>query len=186
MGGDTSESGAARAYVGMGSNLGDRLTTLRAAAHALRDGFVPRTRLVGTSSIYETSPVGPSDAPYLNAVVVLRTRLSPRALLSSLQDLEAAHDRRRPYPGAARSLDLDLLLFVPFGAERSLWIDRLDLRLPHPELPHRDFVLAPLAELADGLPVHAGQNATTLLEALPASRRTILEQLDTPLLDAPV
>jgi 2-amino-4-hydroxy-6-hydroxymethyldihydropteridine diphosphokinase len=167
----------------MGSNLGDRLATLRAAADALRHGFLRETTLVAASSIYETRPVGLSSEPYLNAVVELRTSLPPRTLLAGLLELEAIHGRTRPHPAAARSLDLDLLLYVPPGATRSLRIDRLDLRLPHPELPHRDFVLAPLSELADALPLYAGHDAGALLEALPDRRRTILARLDPPLVE---
>jgi 2-amino-4-hydroxy-6-hydroxymethyldihydropteridine diphosphokinase len=174
----------ARAHVGMGSNLGDRLATLRAAADALRKGFLPHTRLLGASSIYETRPIGSSSEPYLNAVIVLGTRLAPRTMLAGLLELEALHGRVRPHPWAARSLDLDLLLYVPPGATHSLRIDGIDLRLPHPEMPHRDFVLAPLAELDRSLPVYAGHDAGTLLDALPTAQRTILHRLDAPLLDA--
>lgn len=172
----------ARAYVGMGSNLGDRLATLRAAADALRRGFVPHTWLVGTSSIYETKPIGPSEDPFLNAAVAVRTTLAPRALLDGLHALEAEHGRQRTQRWAARTLDLDLLLFVPPGADRSLRIDRIGLRVPHPALHHRDFVLAPLTELTGPLPIYAGHTATTLLEALPPSRHTLVRRLDDPLL----
>lgn len=185
MSDDRSHLGAegAAAFVGMGSNVGDRLATLRAAADAMHRGFVPHTWLVGASSIYETRPVGPSSEPYLNAVVLLRTSLSPRALLGVLLELETMHGRKRSQRWGARTLDLDLLLYVPPDATESLRIDRLDLRLPHPGLPHRDFALAPLAELAPALRVHAGHLATTLLEALPAHHRTILRRLEDPLLD---
>ena len=182
MSDDGHDADEAHAFVGMGSNLGDRLAILRAAADAMHRGVLPETTLLATSSIYETRPIGSSTQPYLNAAVLLRTRLPPRLLLAELLELEAVHGRRRTQPWGARTLDLDLLLYVPTGRDLSLRIDRLDLRLPHPELEHRDFALAPLAELDDTVPVYAGQPASALLEALPDRQRTILQRLDAQLL----
>lgn len=170
------------AFVGLGSNLGDRLALLRSAAEALRDGFAPTTELAAASSVYETRPLGPSDAPFLNAAIQLHTMLSPRSLLEALLALEAHHGRERRRRWEARSLDLDLLLFVPPGGARSLRIDALDLRLPHPELTRRDFVLAPLGELTGPLTIMGTHCAAELLDALPDTHRTIVHTLTDPLL----
>ncbi len=126
--------------VALGSNLGDRSAHLRAAAVALGsvlDGMV-------LSSIIETDPVGTPDAqhPYLNAVAIGRTGLSPEALLAALQAIEQAHGRTRPHPNAARTLDLDLILFG------DLVIHTASLVVPHPRFRTRAFVLGPLAEIA--------------------------------------
>ncbi len=132
----------ADACISLGSNLGDRLAQLR---HAL-DGLTatPGVEIVAVSSLYETEPVGPPpQGPYLNAAARLRTRLAPRALLERLLEIEAAAGRvRGPERNAARTLDLDLLLF---GALR---LDEPGLTLPHPRLHERAFVLEPLAEIA--------------------------------------
>ncbi len=126
-----------RAFLGLGSNQGDRETTLREAVATLR----PSVRRV--SSVYETEPVGgPEQGPYLNLVVELDTALPPRSLLGLCQRLEAAAGRVRAERWGPRTLDVDIL-----------WIDGVesdaeDLTLPHPRMWDRAFVLAPLAELA--------------------------------------
>jgi 2-amino-4-hydroxy-6-hydroxymethyldihydropteridine diphosphokinase len=133
------------AYVGLGSNLGDRAAHLAFAVAALRD--TPDIRVEAVSSIRETAPVGgPPQGAYLNGVVALRTRLGARALLERLLSIEASAGRERgPERDAPRTLDLDLLLY---GDER---IDEPDLVVPHPRLLERSFVLEPLAELAPEL-----------------------------------
>jgi 2-amino-4-hydroxy-6-hydroxymethyldihydropteridine diphosphokinase len=100
------------------------------------------------SSIIETAPVGPGledDPPYLNAVGVGQSALSPRAIYERLRAIEAAAGRTRPYPGAPRTLDLDLILAGDDVVE-----DR-DLQVPHPRFRQRRFVLEPLAEVAPDL-----------------------------------
>jgi len=133
------------AYVAFGSNLGDRDAHLAAALAALRE--TPGVRVTAVSPVYETDPVGPGpQGPYLNAVIALRTRLAPRALLERLQTVEAEAGRRRGrVRHAARTLDLDLLLF---GAEK---IDAPGLTIPHPRLHERAFVLEPLSDLVPDL-----------------------------------
>ncbi len=134
------------AYVGIGTNLGDRVGRLGAALEGLRG--VPGVESVEISPVYETDPVGgpPGQGPYLNAVVCLRTTLSPRTLLERLLALERAAGRvRRGERNAPRSLDLDLLL------HGELRVDEPDLVVPHPRLAERAFVLAPLCDLAPGL-----------------------------------
>lgn len=134
-----------RAYVGLGGNLGDVVATFQDALARL--DTAPSTRVEGISSLYCTKPVDAAGPDFLNAVVALQTTLGPRELLGVLQGIERAHDRERPYRNAPRTLDLDLLWFG------GVVLDRPELTLPHPRMPERAFVLAPLAELAGKLPV---------------------------------
>jgi 2-amino-4-hydroxy-6-hydroxymethyldihydropteridine diphosphokinase len=154
----------ARIFVGLGSNLGDRERTLRAAVGRLR-GF-PETEVVRVSSLRDTEPVGYVEQPrFLNGAVELETSLSPRALLAALLELEGAFGRDRgavPAQGP-RTLDLDLLLY---GDER---IDELGLQVPHPRLHERRFVLEPLAELDPALEVPGKGPVETLLAELDSS-----------------
>jgi 2-amino-4-hydroxy-6-hydroxymethyldihydropteridine diphosphokinase len=143
------------AYIALGANLGDAASALRQAVKAIAQ--LPQTRLVKTSSIYKTAPLASnSDVPaigdlvelgsdYLNAVVEVQTSLNAQALLQSLQQLEQAAGRERPYPNAPRTLDLDLLLYG------SASIDSAHLTVPHPRMWQRAFVLVPLAEIAPDL-----------------------------------
>ena len=128
-----------RAYLGLGSNLGDRRAHLRAAVAALPD-------VVAVSPVYETEPVGgPSgQGPYLNLVVALETELSPRELLELGNGLEEAAGRVRTEPNGPRTLDVDVLLVG------DLTVHDDDLVVPHPRMWQRRFVLAPLADLAEG------------------------------------
>jgi 2-amino-4-hydroxy-6-hydroxymethyldihydropteridine diphosphokinase len=129
-----------RAYVGVGSNLGDRWAHLALAASMLRRS--PRVALLRASRVYDTAPIGPAQPNYLNAVLELETELPPHALHAVLQLAENAAGRRRStLRWSARTLDLDLLLY---GDE--VILDQR-LRVPHPEISVRRFVLAPLAEL---------------------------------------
>jgi 2-amino-4-hydroxy-6-hydroxymethyldihydropteridine diphosphokinase len=149
-----------RAYVGVGTNLGDRWARLALAARALR--ATPRVAVLRASRVWDTAPVGPPQPRYLNAVLELETGLPPRALLAALQAVERAALRRRDRRWGPRSLDLDLLLLGPLA------VDEPGLRVPHPGLAARRFVLAPLAELAPGLAVPgAGATVERLLEAAP-------------------
>ncbi|MCW5664543.1 MAG: 2-amino-4-hydroxy-6-hydroxymethyldihydropteridine diphosphokinase [Piscinibacter sp.] len=136
---------AARAWVGLGANLGDARATLAAALDAL--GRIDATRLLRRSSIYRSAPIDSSGPDYLNAVAELETTLAPHELLARLQAIERAHGRERPYRNAPRTLDLDLLLYG------DAVIDTPTLAVPHPRLHERAFVLHPLAELAPGLVV---------------------------------
>lgn len=129
-----------RAYLGLGSNLGDRRALLRDAVRSL-DG------VVRVSPVYETDPVGgPSgQGAYLNIVVALDTELTPRQLLGVCHRLETAADRVRDERWGPRTLDVDILWVE--GVE----IHDEDLELPHPRLWDRRFVLAPLADIAPEL-----------------------------------
>ena len=135
-----------RAYVGLGANLGDPRAQVETALAAL--DALPSTRVAVRSSLYRSAPVGVGPQPeFVNAVAALDTTLSAEALLDALLALEARHGRERPHPGAARTLDLDLLLH---GREERA---TPALVLPHPRLHQRRFVLEPLAEIAPGLEV---------------------------------
>jgi 2-amino-4-hydroxy-6-hydroxymethyldihydropteridine diphosphokinase len=126
--------------VALGSNLGDRDRLLQDAAAALAP-YVSDIRL---SSFYETAPVGVGDQPtFLNAALTGQTALSADALLERLLEIERTFGRERPYAGAPRTLDLDLILYG----------DRIidegpRLVVPHPRFRERQFVLDPLAEVA--------------------------------------
>jgi 2-amino-4-hydroxy-6-hydroxymethyldihydropteridine diphosphokinase len=132
------------AFVALGSNLGDRSAHLRGGRAAL--AALPATRLVASSRVYETAPVGPPpQGPYLNAVVQLETRGSARELLARMLAIERAEGRKRDPDEerwGPRTLDLDLLLFSESR------IDEDGLQVPHPRLHERPFVLEPLCELA--------------------------------------
>jgi 2-amino-4-hydroxy-6-hydroxymethyldihydropteridine diphosphokinase len=135
------------------------------------------TGLVQTSSIYEARPLGPSVTPYLNAVAELDTALGPDRLLDQLLATETRHGRVRAQAWGPRTLDLDLLLYVPPGLSQTIEIASSTLQLPHPEMFRRDFVLAPLVELACPYAIRDGQTATQLLGMLPGAQRTIMRKL---------
>jgi 2-amino-4-hydroxy-6-hydroxymethyldihydropteridine diphosphokinase len=151
----------ARAFVGLGSNLGDREATLRAAVGRLRGLAGAEVRKV--SRFRDTEPVGYLDQPrFLNGAVELETTLSPQALLAALLELERAFGRDRaasPLQGP-RTLDLDLLLY---GEET---IAEPGLEVPHPRLQERRFVLEPLAELDPALVVPGHGPVEVLLAEL--------------------
>jgi 2-amino-4-hydroxy-6-hydroxymethyldihydropteridine diphosphokinase len=130
------------AFVSLGSNLGDRSAQLARALRRMAE--LPGTSVTGLSPVFETDAVGPGpQGPHLNAVVRMVTAIEPRALLAALHRIEDEAGRSRgSVRWAARSLDLDLLLY----GERV--IDEPDLVLPHPRIAERAFVLEPLAALA--------------------------------------
>ena len=146
----------ARAYVGLGSNLGDREATLRRALELLGEHVV----VGAVSSFRVTEPWGYADQPaFLNAAAAVETELSPRELLSVLLDVERALGRTRDGPRyGPRTVDLDLLLY---GDEV---VDQPGLTVPHPRLHERRFVLEPLAELEPGLAVPGRGTVTDLLD----------------------
>jgi len=138
-----------RAFLGLGSNLGDRVAYLRAALANMPD-------LVAVSPLYETSPVGgPAGQPdYLNLVAELDTASSPRELLELCRSLEVAASRKRKVRFGPRTLDVDVLLVG------DLVVDEEDLVVPHPRMWERRFVLVPLRDLApDLVPVEAVERA---------------------------
>jgi 2-amino-4-hydroxy-6-hydroxymethyldihydropteridine diphosphokinase len=147
------------AAIALGSNRGDRRSNLDHAVRRL-DALLLGTRV---SAFYETAPVGVPgpQPPFLNAAAVGETTVPARALLEALLAIEQERGRERPFPGAARTLDLDLLLYG------SSIISEPGLEVPHPRFRERRFVLEPLAEIAPDLrdPV-SGQSVSELLAAL--------------------
>jgi len=143
-----------RAYIGLGSNLGDREESIRRAAE-----LIGARRL---STIRETEPWGIENQPsFLNAVARLETDLAPRRLLDRLLEVERTLGRTREgIRFGPRTIDLDLLLY---GEET---IDEAGLQVPHPRLHERRFVLEPLAELEPGLVVPGRGPVSALLAAL--------------------
>jgi 2-amino-4-hydroxy-6-hydroxymethyldihydropteridine diphosphokinase len=140
------------AYVGLGSNLGDRGATLLAALEALRNS--PAVEVVAVSTFRETDPVGVVDQPrFVNAVAALETSLAPRELLVRLLQVERelGRDRAREERWGPRTVDLDLLLY---GDDV---IDEPGLTVPHPRLAERAFVVVPLLELAPDLTLPDGR-----------------------------
>jgi 2-amino-4-hydroxy-6-hydroxymethyldihydropteridine diphosphokinase len=137
-------AGAVRAYLGLGSNLGDRRALLREAVETL--GAAPGVTLRAVSDVYETDPVGgPEQDAFLNLVVAVDTVLSPRDLLGRCHELEAAARRVRDERWGPRTLDVDVLWIDGYTS------DDPELTVPHPRMWERRFVLAPLSELAPGL-----------------------------------
>jgi 2-amino-4-hydroxy-6-hydroxymethyldihydropteridine diphosphokinase len=153
-----------RVFVGLGSNLGDRESTLRAAVGRLR--AMRETEVRQVSTFRNTEPVGFVDQPrFLNGAVELETTLSARMLLGALLELERSfgRDRTTDRPQGPRTLDLDLLLY---GDET---ISEQGLEVPHPRLHEREFVLEPLAELDSDLEVPGQGPVQALLAKLDSS-----------------
>ena len=147
-----------RAYVGLGSNLGEREATLREALARL--GEVEGIEVVAVSSFRETDPVGVVDQPrFVNAAAALETALGPRELLEKLLEVERGlgRDRSREERWGPRTIDLDLLLY---GEET---VAEVGLEVPHPRLAERAFVLEPLHELDPGLRLPDGRPLRDLL-----------------------
>lgn len=149
-----------RAYVAVGSNLGDRWARLALAARALR--AAPGVAVVQASRVWDAAPLGPPQPRYLNAVLELETTRTPASLLGLLRQVEQEAGRTREVHWGARTLDLDLLLVG------DLVVREPGLTVPHPELGRRRFVLAPLCELGPELVVPGlGVSVGRLLEEAP-------------------
>jgi 2-amino-4-hydroxy-6-hydroxymethyldihydropteridine diphosphokinase len=134
----------ARAYLALGSNLGDRSANLQQAVDGLAG--TDDIRLVALSHVYETAPVGgPPQDDYLNAVVAIETELDPHDLLRVAHRLEDDAGRVRTERWGPRTLDVDVLLYD------DLRLDDADLVIPHPRMWERGFVLAPLRDVAPAL-----------------------------------
>jgi len=127
------------AYLGLGSNLGDRRATLQRALELL--AAEPGIRVEASSRVWETEPVGPPQPRYLNAAIRLVTELEPIDLLQACRRVEAALGRVRLERWGPRTLDVDVLLYD------DRVVDEPDLQVPHPRMHERAFVLAPLLEL---------------------------------------
>jgi dihydroneopterin aldolase/2-amino-4-hydroxy-6-hydroxymethyldihydropteridine diphosphokinase len=152
----------ADAIIALGANLGEALATLRSALADLRDEA--GVEVAAVSPLARTTPVGYSDQPdFFNAVAHIRTTLSPRALLHTLQGIEEKHGRQRTVRGGPRTLDLDLIAYD------TLLADEEELILPHPRAHERSFVLVPWSLMAPGafLPGLGGGPVEDLAEAAP-------------------
>ncbi len=155
----------ARAWLGLGSNVGDRLANLREAAARL--GALDAVRVDAGSSVYETEPVGEvtDQRDFLNAVVRVETRLAPLELLDACKAIEREMGRTAGPRHGPRPIDVDVLLI------ESEVLDSERLRLPHPEVTSRRFVLAPLLEIDPGLELPGGERLAGALDSLPPGQR---------------
>jgi len=132
-----------RAYLSLGSNMGDRLAALQAAVDKLQSPDVSISRI---SSVYETAPVDLKEQPdFLNIIVEAETSLFPRQLLHRIQNIERELGRKRTIPKGPRVIDIDIVLYGSFV------VDMPQLQIPHPRMQDRRFVLEPLTELAPEL-----------------------------------
>jgi 2-amino-4-hydroxy-6-hydroxymethyldihydropteridine diphosphokinase len=156
--------------IALGSNLGDSCTILESALQTLAQ--TPKIQLLQRSHWYQTKAVGPPQPDYLNGCALLQTSLSPQQLLATLLQIEATFGRVRRERWAARTLDLDLLLFD------DLILDTPTLQLPHPRMSGRAFVLIPLAEIVpDWQEPVSRKSIAELVQTVDCSG---VEQLQTP------
>lgn len=147
------------AYLGLGSNLGDRLRHLQRAVNQLDAD--ERTTVQAVSSVYQTEPVGgPEQEAYLNIAVRIATRRSPVRLLRLCQEIEAALGRERTVRWGPRTVDVDILLYGPRTVETR------KLQIPHPRLAERPFAIVPLIEVAPGETFPDGATLTATLAGL--------------------
>ena len=154
------------AYVALGSNLGDKEANLRKALELLEERGV---EVVKTSSFICTEPYGVTDQPqFLNGVCEVRTSLVPLALLHTLLEIEQEMGRVRLRHWGERNIDLDLLLY------EDVVLDTPELKLPHPDMQNRDFVLLPLAEIAPELVHPILQKSIEELSNLFISKRAVI------------
>ena len=147
---------AARAFLGLGSNVGDRLANLQRAVDLLSEFEGIRVR--ASSRVYATDPVPPTppQPEFLNAVMEVETTLEPYALLDACRQVENALGRERLERWGPRTIDLDILTYE----DRE--IDEPDLQIPHPRMHERGFVLIPLLELVADPPLPGGRRVDTL------------------------
>lgn len=150
------------AFIALGSNLRDPEQQLRSALKALAG--IPQTRVVRESSLYRNPPEGGLDQPvFVNAVAEIETGASPRELLDRLLEIERSHGRKRDYPNAPRTLDLDIALY---GEQV---VQEPGLTIPHPRMMRRAFVMVPLAEIAPDATVPGQGRVADLARRLDAS-----------------
>ena len=142
-----------RVFIGVGSNLGDRRANCREARDRIRE--LPHTRVVKESSVYESEPHGNAKTWFANSVLELETEFDPSELLKRLKGIETSMGRKRVRGKrwGSRIIDLDILIF-----DKEL-VDKRNLKVPHPEIPNRRFVLLPLSELAPQL-IHPTLNVS--------------------------
>lgn len=147
-------------YIGLGSNLSNPEEQVLNALDSLKT--LPESQWVTHSKLYFSRPQGPQDQPdFVNAVALLKTQLSPIALLDCLQALEAAQGKVKQRHWGERLIDLDVVLY----GNETLNTERLTI--PHPFMDERDFVLLPLAEISPGLTLPNGSKVKDLIAELP-------------------
>ena len=156
------------AFIGLGANLGDRARAIESAGAEI--AALATTVLVARSALYASAPLDAPGGEYLNAVAHVRTALAPLELLRALQAIESRHGRVRPFAGAPRTLDLDLLLYGDIVLASD------ELTLPHPRLHERAFVLVPLAEIAPQLVVPGRGRVVDLCAAVSSQRVAKLDR----------
>lgn len=149
-------------FIGLGSNLGDRLENLKRAVVLLGENGLTVEKV---SSVYETDPVGPPQPDFLNAAVKGSTDLAPDELLATLKRLEREMDRTAGERWGPREIDLDLLLYA------DLVLESEELCVPHADLTKRDFVMVPLLEIEPDLELPSGEPLTAFSSAEPEGTR---------------
>jgi 2-amino-4-hydroxy-6-hydroxymethyldihydropteridine diphosphokinase len=158
-----------RAYIGIGSNLGDRRANALEASR--RVGELPTTRVVRASSLYESEPLGDAKTWFVNSVIEVETDLAAEVMLKKLKAIEEEMGRKRVKGKrwGSRIIDLDILLW-----DQDV-IQKRTLKVPHPEMHKRRFVLMPLAELAPHV-IHPqiGSSVSALLATVPDKKRVTL------------
>ena len=158
------------AYIGFGSNIGDRLAHIGNAIHALSE--TEGIALQRVSSVYKTDPVGyTAQSEFLNGVAAIQTSLSPLSLLHTLKNIETAIGRQHRIRWGPREIDLDILIYG------DLCLHTEKLVIPHPEMHRRRFVLVPLAEIVPDL-VHPvfQETVQTLLERLEDDKSVVKKE----------
>lgn len=152
-------------YLSLGSNVGERQVNLRTAVGKL----LSLGNVLTVSSIYETEPVEFTEQPwFLNCVVLMQTELPPKFFFAGIQEIEKEMGRQRTQPKGPRTIDIDILLFG------SATINTPHLKVPHPAMRERRFVLVPLAEIAADLRIPGSKRtARELLDALPKNDATV-------------
>jgi len=163
-------SGKSKVYLGLGANLGDRRANLEEALRKLAGAV----KITARSSFYDTAPVSEIPQPrYLNLVCAGETELAPLHLLKLIKQIEAEMRRQPGPPNSPRPIDLDILFYD------NLILNTPELKVPHPRLAERVFVLMPLAEIAPGLK-HPGNGKTVseMLGALPRTENDIIKITD--------
>ena len=159
-----------RVYIGLGSNLGNRRANYQKALELI--AALPKTRIVKRSSLYESEPHGDAKNWYINGVIEIETEFLPDKLLQRLQAIEQSMGRKKTpqtKKWASRKIDLDILLF------ENQTLDTRTLKIPHPELQNRRFVLVPLAELAPHVThPRLGLTIAELLTHLKDAKRVML------------
>jgi len=159
-----------RVYIGLGSNLENPLQQIKTAINDLQS--IAEITIISVSSLYQSPPMGPADQPdYINAVLSLETSLAPHQLLDALQSVEQLHGRERKRHWGERTLDLDILLY---GDQI---LDDQRLKIPHPGMHERAFVLYPLAEIAPNIEIPGIGNLQKILPSCPQGDLQQVEQI---------